>query len=136
TSLKPCTILSKEDGMAFFGIQAIPPAPPGQTDVNAWTAAVKNGWVADPKVPLTEVFYLDKVDGTFSFRHVPPGEYTAIAIEQGWIASSSTSSRAHGACNRGPFGIRRQKKPTDSDELSFRCIPSAFWYSGLTKDSK
>jgi len=50
--------------MAFFGVQAIPPMPPGQTDQNSWTKAVNSGWVVDPKVPLTQVFYLDKVTMT------------------------------------------------------------------------
>ncbi|MGB6690306.1 MAG: hypothetical protein WBE76_20930 [Terracidiphilus sp.] len=47
--------------MAHFGIQAIPPMPPGQTDQNAWVAALQNGWVTNLKVPLTQVYYLDKV---------------------------------------------------------------------------
>jgi hypothetical protein len=47
--------------MAHFGIQAIPSMPPGQTDQNAWVAALQNGWISNPNVPLTQVHYLEKV---------------------------------------------------------------------------
>jgi len=47
--------------MAHFGIQALPQLPPGQTDVQSWLNAKANNWIVDDKVPLTQVFYLDKV---------------------------------------------------------------------------
>jgi hypothetical protein len=68
--------------------------------VNGATANV-NGVVKRGEAPMAGVFVLlvpadakdlspptlqnqSDSDGTFNFRHVPPGEYTAVAIEQGW----------------------------------------------------
>lgn len=50
--------------MAHFGVPVIPtvpPMPPGQTDLNAWTTAAQNGWIVNPNLPLTEVQYQDQI---------------------------------------------------------------------------